>query len=784
VLAELQPRVFDLVKLARDARIGLTIDAEEADRLELSLELIDAVLASDLTVGYEGFGLAVQAYQKRALPVIEWLVSRVRAVERRVTVRLVKGAYWDSEIKRAQERGHAGYPVFTRKVNTDVSYLAAARVLAAATDVIYPQFATHNAHTVAYVAELFESGRGRGFEFQRLHGMGEELYEQIVGEGEGRYPCRVYAPVGAHEDLLPYLVRRLLENGANTSFVNRIVDERMPPEKVVTDPVTELDRLASAAHPRILLPSKLYGEDRPNSRGVNIADNRELTELKRGCEAAGAREWHATPIIEGKAVRGEPQPVVNPASEHDVVGSIVKASAADAVRALACAVRAQPAWDDVPAGKRAAILERAADAFERERDALIARCTREAGKTIPDGIAEVREAVDFLRYYAQQARLDFGTETALPGPTGERNTLRLRGRGVFACISPWNFPLAIFTGQVAAALAAGNAALAKPAEQTPLTAALAVELLHEAGVPPEVLHFLPGEGGTLGPALTGDARLAGVAFTGSTDTARLIERSLASRSGPIAALIAETGGLNAMIVDSSALPEQVVLDAVSSGFNSAGQRCSALRVLLLQEEIASRVEKLLAGYMDELVVGDPALLATDVGPVIDREALAMLETHAGQLSRAARWQHRAPLPENVPGRFFAPLAVELPDLRGIEREIFGPIVHVVRFAARDLDAVVDTMNAKGYGLTLGVHTRIDSVAQRVAQRARVGNVYVNRNMIGAVVGVQPFGGMGLSGTGPKAGGPHYLHRFATEQTITVNTAAVGGNATLLALAAD
>jgi RHH-type proline utilization regulon transcriptional repressor/proline dehydrogenase/delta 1-pyrroline-5-carboxylate dehydrogenase len=466
------------------------------------------------------------------------------------------------------------------------------------------------------------------------------------------------------------------------------------------------------------------------------------------------------------------------------VGSIVKASAEDAVRALACAVRAQPAWDDVPAGERAAILERAADSFERERDALIARCIREAGKTIPDSIAEVREAVDFLRYYARQARLDFGTDQALPGPTGERNTLRLRGRGVFACISPWNFPLAIFTGQVAAALAAGNAALAKPAEQTPLTAALAIQLLHEAGVPPEVLHFLPGEGGTLGPALTGDARLAGVAFTGSTDTARLIERSLASRSGPIAALIAETGGLNAMIVDSSALPEQVVLDAVHSGFNSAGQRCSALRVLLLQEEIASRVEKLLAGYMDELVVADPALLATDVGPVIDREALAMLETHAGQLSRTALWQHRARLPEDAPGRFFAPLAVELSDLRGIEREIFGPIVHVVRFAARDLDAVVDAMNAKGYGLTLGVHTRIDSVAQRVAQRARVGNVYVNRNMIGAVVGVQPFGGMGLSGTGPKAGGPHYLHRFATEQTITVNTAAVGGNATLLALAAD
>ncbi|MGH8286546.1 MAG: L-glutamate gamma-semialdehyde dehydrogenase, partial [Steroidobacteraceae bacterium] len=426
----------------------------------------------------------------------------------------------------------------------------------------------------------------------------------------------------------------------------------------------------------------------------------------------------------------------------------------------------------------------AADAFEREREALIARCVREGGKTIPDSVAEVREAIDFLRYYAQQARADFAAEMPLPGPTGERNTLRLRGRGVFACISPWNFPLAIFTGQIAAALAAGNTVLAKPAEQTPLTAARAVELLHEAGVPGEVLHFLPGRGGELGPVLMRDARLAGVAFTGSTDTARLIERGLAARAGPIATLIAETGGLNAMIVDSSALPEQVVLDAIASGFNSAGQRCSALRVLLLQEEIAQRVETLLAGYMEELVIGDPALLATDVGPVIDREAVAMLETHAAQLSGSARWQHRARLPQSSGGRFFAPLAVELPDLRGVEREVFGPIVHIVRFRARDLDAVVDAVNAKGYGLTLGVHTRIDTVARRIARRARVGNVYVNRNMIGAVVGVQPFGGMGLSGTGPKAGGPHYLHRFATEQTITVNTAAVGGNASLLALAAD
>ncbi|MGQ0833719.1 MAG: bifunctional proline dehydrogenase/L-glutamate gamma-semialdehyde dehydrogenase PutA [Gammaproteobacteria bacterium] len=783
VLAELGPRLLDLVRLARDSRIGLTVDAEEAERLELSLELIEAVLASDVTARYEGFGLAVQAYQKRALPLLEWLIGRARALGRRISVRLVKGAYWDTEIKRAQERGLTGYPVFTRKVNTDVSYLAAARVLAAATDVMYPQFATHNAHTVAYVAALFE-GKSRTFEFQRLHGMGEELYGQIVGQGEGKYPCRVYAPVGAHEDLLPYLVRRLLENGANTSFVNRIVDERLPPEKVVTDPVTEVDRLESAAHPRIVLPSQLYGEARPNSRGVNLVDASELAALKRACEAASHLEWRAAPIIEGKMGRGKAAPVVNPANESEVVGSVLPATVADAERALARASRAQPEWEDIHAGERADILQRAADAFEREREALIARCVREGGKTIPDSVAEVREAIDFLRYYAQQARAGFAAETPLPGPTGERNTLRLRGRGVFACISPWNFPLAIFTGQIAAALAAGNTVLAKPAEQTPLTAARAVELLHEAGVPGEVLHFLPGRGGELGPVLTRDARLAGVAFTGSTDTARLIERGLAARAGPIATLIAETGGLNAMIVDSSALPEQVVLDAIASGFNSAGQRCSALRVLLLQEEIAQRVETLLAGYMEELVIGDPALLATDVGPVIDREAVAMLETHAAQLSGSARWQHRARLPQSSGARFFAPLAVELPDLHGVEREIFGPIVHIVRFRARDLDSVVDAVNAKGYGLTLGVHTRIDTVARRIARRARVGNVYVNRNMIGAVVGVQPFGGMGLSGTGPKAGGPHYLHRFATEQTITVNTAAVGGNASLLALAAD
>jgi RHH-type proline utilization regulon transcriptional repressor/proline dehydrogenase/delta 1-pyrroline-5-carboxylate dehydrogenase len=772
------------VKLARESGIGLTVDAEEAERLELSLQLIDSVLQSDVLGGYAGFGLAVQAYQRRAYSALEWLASRARSLQRRITVRLVKGAYWDSEVKRAQERGLSSYPVFTRKPSTDVSYLACARLLASTRDVIYPQFATHNAQTVAYVAEVFGNASGT-FEYQRLHGMGEELYSQVVGIEQGDHACRVYAPVGPHEDLLPYLVRRLLENGANTSFVNRIVDARLPAETIVTDPVAQVDGYAEIPHPRIVEPARLYGPDRTNSRGVNMADGAELHALKNACEAAAASEWQGTALIDGKPGSGEALQLVNPSNESQIIGTMKQASAADAERAVASAFKSQPDWDAMPAAKRAAILMRAADAFEENLGAFIARCTLEAGKTLNDGIAEVREAVDFLRYYAAQAHSEFGEEKVLVGPTGERNSLRLRGKGVFVCISPWNFPLAIFTGQVAAALAAGNAVIAKPAEQTPLTAALAVQLLHSAGVPPQVLHFLPGEGGTVGAALTRDPRIAGVAFTGSTDTARLIERSLAGRDSGIATLIAETGGLNAMIVDSSALPEQVVLDAVASGFNSAGQRCSALRVLMLQNEIAPRVLELLAGYMNELRIGDPALLSTDVGPVIDRDALAMLQQHAERIVAGSPWHHRVTLPPQARnGRFFAPLAVELSSLKALEREIFGPIVHVVRYPAADLDKVLDTVNAMGYGLTLGVHTRIDSVAQRIASRARVGNIYVNRNMIGAVVGVQPFGGMGLSGTGPKAGGPHYLHRFGTEQTVTINTAAVGGNASLLALAGD
>ena len=781
VQRELYPVVEQLVREARDAGIGVTLDAEEAERLELSLLLVDKLLASEVTRGYAGFGLAVQAYQRRAYATIGWLTQRLRETDRRISMRLVKGAYWDSEIKRAQERGLAGYPVFTRKPNTDVSYLACARLLEGS-ERIYPQFATHNAHTIAQVAEIFGGDASR-FEFQRLHGMGAELYDSVVRGPWGKFACRVYAPVGAHEDLLPYLVRRLLENGANTSFVNRIVDASLPAEEVVADPIAEVDALERVAHPRIPLPANLFAPERANSAGFNFADGQAVDTLLRDCERASQQSWSAAPLVSGQTRGGKTVPVRNPANTAEQIGEVANADAATVDAAIDAALRAQGDWDDAGGEQRAAILERAAQAFEDHTAALVARCVREAGKTLPDAVGEVREAVDFLRYYAVRARRDFAHEATLPGPTGERNLLRLRGKGVFGCISPWNFPLAIYTGQVAAALAAGNGVVAKPAEQTPLTAAYATGLMLQAGVPPAVLQFVPGEGGDVGAALTRDPRLAGVVFTGGTDTARIIERSMAARPGAIGTLIAETGGLNVMLADSSALAEQLVLDVVQSGFNSAGQRCSALRVLLVQEEIAPRVQTLLAGAMDELVVGDPARLSTDVGPVIDDDALKMLEGYRAQVEKKARWKHRAPAAGGPQGRFFAPLAVEIDSLAALEREVFGPVVQVVRYRARDLDALIGTINQLGYGLTLGIHTRIDGLAQRVARALRVGNVYINRNMIGAVVGVQPFGGMGLSGTGPKAGGPHYLHRMATEQTITTNTAAIGGNAGLLSLAA-
>jgi RHH-type proline utilization regulon transcriptional repressor/proline dehydrogenase/delta 1-pyrroline-5-carboxylate dehydrogenase len=781
MLDELGPRIESLALRAKAAGIALTIDAEEADRLELSLRLLDRLLELPALAGWDGLGLAVQAYLKRAPDVLRYLSRRADQSGRVLNVRLVKGAYWDSEIKRAQERGLPGYPVYTRKPNTDVAYLACARILLDSSRRIYPQFATHNAHTAASIIHL-AAARGRAFEFQRLHGMGEELYGELTDPAGRALPCRVYAPVGSHEDLLPYLVRRLLENGANTSFVNRIVDESLPVEGVVGDPIAEVERMGPGQHPRIPAPRGLFGSERANSAGINLSDGREQKKLAAACAAALARPIRAGPIVGGKAEDGPRRSVLSPANLDRVVGEVAEADAALATRAIDLAAAAQPAWDGTPAGTRAAILRHAADRLEGEAARFIAICVAEAGKTVPDAIAEVREAVDFLRYYAARAEESFGRPLPMPGPTGESNRLGLRGRGVFACISPWNFPLAIFTGQVTAALAAGNSVIAKPADQTPLVAAEMVRLLHECGVPGNVLHLLTGRGSRIGPVLTGDPRVAGVAFTGSTETARLINRSLAAHDGPLPVLIAETGGQNAMLVDSSALPEQVVNDAITSAFNSAGQRCSALRVLFVQEDIAPRVLELMAGAMDLLTIGEPALLATDVGPVIDAPSLGTLEQHAAAIVAGARWHHRVKLPAGLArGHYFAPLAVEIDGIARLEREVFGPILHIVRFQGSRFDAVVDQINDSGYGLTLGVHTRIDSVARRVAARARVGNVYVNRNMIGAVVGVQPFGGCGLSGTGPKAGGPHYLPRFATEQTVTINTSAVGGNATLLSL---
>ncbi len=782
VLATLGPRLAALARAAREKNVAFSIDAEEADRLELTLQLFDGLLEQPALEGWGGLGIVVQTYQKRAPDALAWLARRADETGRMINLRLVKGAYWDAEIKRAQEAGLPGYAVFTRKSNTDVCYLACARRLLEGTPRLYPQFATHNAHTVAWVMHV--AGRcGRAFEFQRLHGMGEALFDGLVGAAGEPVPCRVYAPVGSHEDLLPYLVRRLLENGANTSFVNRIVDERLPPAEVVRDPAVQVAALERIPHPAIPLPPALFGETRRNSLGLNLADGAEQERLATACREAAAGSARAAPVVGGKTLAGgEAKPVRNPANRAEVVGQVVAADARAVEAALALAQAHQPDWDRTPATERATRLERAAELFEAKRAALLALCVREAGKTVPDSLSEVREAVDFLRYYAVQARAQFGAPEALPGPTGESNRLELHGRGVFACISPWNFPLAIFTGQVAAALAAGNSVIAKPAEQTPLVAAAAVRLLHEAGIPTGVLQFLPGDGATVGGRLTADARLAGVAFTGSTETARLIARALAARDAPLATLIAETGGQNALIADSSALPEQLVHDVLASAFNSAGQRCSALRVLFLQADIAERTLAMLAGAMDELCVGDPALLATDLGPVIDEDARAMLEAHARRIVADAPWHHWARLsPACSRGTFVPPLAVEIAGIGVLEREVFGPILHIVRYEADDLDAVIDSINATGYGLTLGVHSRIDGFARRIATGVRAGNVYVNRNMIGAVVGVQPFGGQGLSGTGPKAGGPHYLARFATERTVTINTAALGGNAALLSM---
>lgn len=777
---ELTPKLLALAKRAADHNIALTVDAEEADRLRLQLDVFAGVLGDPSLGEWDGLGLAVQAYQKRAPAVLDWLAELAARQGRRIPVRLVKGAYWDTEIKRCQEQGLSGYPVYTRKANTDVSYLACARRLLASPTAFYPQFATHNAHTVASVAVM--AGEGADYEYQRLHGMGDDLYAEVLNDQRLANACRVYAPVGSHEDLLPYLVRRLLENGANTSFVNRIVDESQPVAAIVADPWTEAKQSEIARHPRIPLPVDLYGGGRQNSRGINLASEHELQPLVDALAEHPPGNWAAHPLTAGGAIGGEPRPVTNPADHSEVVGEWRPATATDVARAAEIAVQSAPGWDATPVAERAACLRRAADLLEARMPEFISLGVHEAGKTLPDCVSEVREAVDFCRYYATRAEEDFAEPTVLPGPTGERNQIALHGRGAFACISPWNFPLAIYLGQVTAALAAGNAVLAKPAEQTNVIAFRATRLLHEAGVPTDVLQFLPGDGADVGQALSDSESLAGIAFTGSTETAQRINRTLAGRSGPIARLIAETGGQNALIADSSALPEQLVKDVLISAAGSAGQRCSALRALFVQRDVADRVIDMLAGAMSELRVGDPGLLRTDVGPVIDADALRTLEAHAERMDKEAKRIAETPMTGAHPkGTFFAPRAYEIESLDVLEREVFGPVLHVIRYRARDLDQVIDAINRTGYGLTLGIHSRIEDVVDHIAARARVGNLYVNRSIIGAVVGVQPFGGEGLSGTGPKAGGPHYLHGFATERTLTVNTSAVGGNASLLAL---
>ncbi len=777
--AELVPRLMALATHAREVDIGFTVDAEEAERLELSFDVIARVFSDDALKGWEGFGLALQAYQKRAYPAVDWLAELARSNGRRLMLRLVKGAYWDTEIKLAQEGGHDGYTVFTRKASTDVSYIACARRILSHADAFFPQFATHNAHTLATIVEM--AGPRRDYEFQRLHGMGEALYGQVV-EGDQALPCRIYAPVGNHEDLLPYLVRRLLENGANTSFVNRIVDERAPVDDIIADPLEKMRGLATKPHPHIPTPPDIYRPERRNSRGIDVSDPLELMPLDAAMRQALEREWRAAPLVGGEARQGDEQPVLDPADRRRQVGSVVTADASLVETAMVGAASAAPAWDATGAEDRARALERTAELMERDMPVLMALAVREAGKTVPDSVAEVREAVDFCRYYASRCRQDFAAPTSLPGPTGERNELSLHGRGVFVCISPWNFPLAIFTGQVTAALAAGNAVVAKPAEQTPLIAHHAVTLMHEAGVPAQALQLLPGDGETVGAPLVNHPLVAGVAFTGSTETARTIHKALAHKGGPIVPLIAETGGQNAMIVDSSALPEQVVSDAIASAFQSAGQRCSALRVLYLQSDIADKTIEMLTGAMAELVIGDPARLCTDVGPVIDAAALDILEAHAARMAKESRLIYECALgSECAAGTFFAPRAFEIDSIGQLEREVFGPVLHVLRFRADELDAVIDDINATGYGLTVGLHSRIDTTIDTIHARLKVGNAYVNRNQIGAVVGVQPFGGEGLSGTGPKAGGPRYLHRFATERSLSVNTTAQGGNASLMSL---
>jgi RHH-type proline utilization regulon transcriptional repressor/proline dehydrogenase/delta 1-pyrroline-5-carboxylate dehydrogenase len=776
VMRELVPDLLKLAQMAKAHQLNFTVDAEEADRLELSLDVIAAVFADPSLSGWDGFGLAIQAYQKRAPQVIDYIDTLCQQYGRRMMVRLVKGAYWDTEVKRAQERGLDDYPVWTRKPATDLSYLHCAAKLMEKRARIFPQFATHNALTVSTIIELAGTDR-TGFEFQRLHGMGEALYDTLLS-GNDRIACRIYAPVGGYRDLLAYLVRRLLENGANSSFVAVAGDKNIPVTALLERPTEKLglSHGQSARHSQIPMPLSLYG-DRKNSAGFEFGHRNNLerlmTRLSVPLSAIAAR-----PLVPGATGATTGEAVLSPADRNQKIGTVRNATPADVDRAFAAGRKGFARWSRISVEERAATLDKLGDLMEEDRDRLLALLALEAGKTLDDGVAEIREAVDFCRYYANQARKQFGEAEVMPGPTGELNRLSWRGRGVFACISPWNFPLAIFLGQVSAALVAGNAVIAKPAPQTPLIAFEAVKLFYKAGVPEDVLMLLPGAG-DVGAAIAAHPQLAGIAFTGSTGTAQAINRTLAAKDGPIVPLIAETGGLNAMIVDATALAEQVADDVVMSAFRSAGQRCSALRILYLQEDIADGMLEMIEGAARELNLGNPLEITTDIGPVIDEKQKAMLEGHIAEMKRAQKVRYAGKVPAT--GNFFAPHIVELDRPEALTKEIFGPVLHVVRWKAKALDQVIASIDATGYGLTLGVHSRIEATIRTVTEALDTGNIYVNRNMIGAVVGTQPFGGSGMSGTGFKAGGPAYLSRFAVEQVISVNTAAAGGNASLIAI---
>lgn len=782
VMEELPPRLLSLALLAKKYDISLTVDAEESERLDLSLDVMEKVFCDSQLNGWNGFGLAVQSYQKRAFYVLDWVAELARRQNRRMMVRLIKGAYWDSEIKKTQMKGLTDYPVFSRKVFTDLSFQACAKKILTMTDAIYPQFATHNAYSVAMILTLV--GNYRDFEFQCLHGMGAELYEQIVPADKYNIPCRIYAPVGSHEDLLPYLVRRLLENGANSSFVNRIVDEKAPIQSLVEDPVEQSQLMINRLNQNIPLPLNIFMPKHLNSKGLDLSDREVRYHLQQQLDKIDCSQWRSAPVIAGHNPEHPNLKATSPQNREKVIGYVAEASAEDINLALTEAEKAFKTWSKTDVEERALCLERCAELLEENMTTLLAMTCMEAGKTWNDGIAEIREAADFCRYYAMMAR-NVSKPMKLSGYTGEFNELTLHPRGTVLCISPWNFPVAIFTGQITAALVMGNTVIAKPAEQTSIVAKFVVDLLLKAGIPQGVIQLLPGTGEAVGAPLVADKRVKAVIFTGSTETASRINQSLANRGGEIIPLIAETGGQNAMIVDSSALLEQVTVDVLNSAFGSAGQRCSALRVLYVQEDVYPRMISLLKGAMAELKIADPSWLNTDIGPVIDEDALAVIQSHVSNMAKNHEIIYQCELDESCDkGYFMPPTAIAIDSISNLSREVFGPVLHVISFKRKHLDQVIEDINNTGYGLTLGIHSRINETVEYIRERVQVGNCYVNRNMIGAVVGLQPFGGQGLSGTGPKAGGPHYLLRLCHEKVITIDTTAAGGNASLMSLSDD